>query len=131
MCIVGGIASMIYATSYGFTLLGYVDAYINQILILFCIVLECVLFAWIYNAEKLVVFLNSRSKSLKISRGWLLTVKYILPIFILVIWFGGMLTVVSSYSFWELLATFFIAILIFAICLVLTLKKPTNPKWVE
>ena len=45
LCIIGGAFSMMYATAYGGTLLGYVDTYINQIAILFGVLVECNLFA--------------------------------------------------------------------------------------
>lgn len=51
LIIVGSAASMIFATSSGDVLIGYVDSFVNQILVLFSIVFECILFAWIFNAE--------------------------------------------------------------------------------
>ena len=129
LCIVGALISMIYATSYGATLLEYVDSFINQIAILFCIILECILFGWIYKAEKLVGFLNSKSKSIKIGKGWLYIVKYVLPIGIFVIWIGGMFTVIDQYSYERLMVTLCIVILLIAVTLILTFKRPTNPGW--
>ena len=131
LCIIGAAASMIYATSFGSTLLEYIDSYVNQISGLFCIVLECILFAWIFKAETLIDFLNSKSKSIKIGKTWLFIVKYILPLFILIIWIGGMINVGNVYSFDKLIITISTAILLIAVSLALTLKKPTNPKWDE
>lgn len=122
---------MIYATAFGGTLLEYVDTYINQIAVLFCIILECILFAWIFKAENLIDYLNSKSKSVKLGKGWLFIVKYLLPIGIAIVWFGGMIGIIQDYSFERLVITLICAILVFAVCLVLTLKKPTNPKWDE
>lgn len=51
LIIVGSAASMIFATSSGDVLIGYVDSFVNQILVLFSIVFECILFSWIFNAE--------------------------------------------------------------------------------
>lgn len=129
LCIIGGLASMIYATSFGGTLLEYVDTFINQIAILFCIILECILFAWIFKAENIVDFLNSRSKHIKLGKGWLFIVKYLLPIGISIIWFGGMSSIIQNYSLERLGITLCCAIVVFAVCLFLTLKKPTNPNW--
>lgn len=131
LCIIGGAASLIYATSFGGTLLEYIDSYVNQISGLFCIVLECILFAWIFKAEKLVDFLNSKSKSIKIGKIWLFIVKFILPLFISIIWIGGMSSAFNNYSFDKMVITVSTALLLFAITLALTLKKATNPKWDE
>ena len=131
LCVIGAAASMIYATSFGGTLLEYIDSYVNQISGLFCIVLEVILFAWIFKAETLIDFLNSKSKSIKIGKTYLFIVKYILPLFILIIWIGGIVGVTKIYSFDKLIITISIAILLIAVSLALTLKKPTNPKWDE
>ena len=129
LCIVGGLASLVYATSFGSALLEYVDSYVNQISGLFCVVLECILFAWIFKAEKLIDFLNSKSKSVKIGKTWLFIVKYILPLCLMIIWIGGMSTVLNTYSFDKVLITITVALIIFVVCLILTLKKATNPEW--
>ena len=71
LCAVGAIVSMMYATAFGGYLLGVVDTFINQIAILLAIVGECIVFAWIFKAEKLIDFLNERTKSIKIGKcGW-------------------------------------------------------------
>ena len=85
LCIIGGLMSMVYATAFGGTLLEYVDAYINQIAVLFCIILECILFAWVYKAENLVDYLNSKSRSIKVGKSWLFIVKYLLPVGIAIV----------------------------------------------
>ena len=131
LCIIGALLSLIYATAFGSTLLEYVDTFINQIAILFCIIFECILFAWIFKAEDLIGFLNSKSKHIKLGKGWLFIVKYLLPIGISVIWFGGMFGIIKDYSFERLIITLICAIIIGVVCLILTLKKPTNPKWNE
>lgn len=120
---------MIYATAFGGTLLEYVDTYINQIAVLFCLILECILFAWVYKAENLVDYLNSKSRSIKVGKAWLFIVKYLLPIGIAFVWFGGMAEIVQDYSLERLAITLICAIVVFAACLFLTLKKPTNPRW--
>ena len=129
LCIIGAVVSMIYATAFGGTLLEYVDTYINQIAVLFCIILECILFAWVYKAENLVDYLNSKSRSIKVGKSWLFIVKYLLPIGIAFVWFGGMAEIVQDYSLERLAITLICAIVVFAACLFLTLKKPTNPSW--
>jgi NSS family neurotransmitter:Na+ symporter len=129
LCIVGGLAAMLYATSFGSVLLEYVDTYVNQIAVLFCLILECILFAWVYKAENLVDYLNSQSKYIKIGKEWLFIVKYLLPVGISIVWIGGMIDVINIYSYERLMITLAFAIIIIAVCLILTLKKPTNPNW--
>ncbi|WP_295616327.1 sodium-dependent transporter [uncultured Methanobrevibacter sp.] len=129
LCIIGGLISLVYATSFGSTLLEYVDTYVNQIAILFCLILECILFAWMYKAENLLDVLNSRTKSFKLGKGWLFIVKYLLPIGISIVWVGGMIGIIKDYSMERLTITLVVAVIIFVTCLILTRLKPTNPNW--
>lgn len=96
LCIVGAVVSMMYATAYGGSVLGYVDTFINQIALLLGIIVECIVFAWIFKAEKLVDFLNSRNKTIKLGKWWIVIVKYILPIFVAIVWIGGLIDVISA-----------------------------------
>ena len=129
LIIVGALMSMVYATSFGGDLLGFVDTFINQIALLFGVILECVIFAWIFKAERLIDFMNARSKTLKLGKWWLVMVKYILPIFISIIWIGGLFDVASSGSYDQLIFTGIAAAILLAATLVFTLLPAKNPDW--
>ena len=129
LIIVGACVSMIYATSFGGTLLGFVDTFINQIALLFGVIVECIIFAWIFRAERLIDFLNERTRTIKVGKWWLVIVKYILPIAISVIWIGGMFDVASSGSFDQMIFTIISAVILLAATLVFTLLPSKNPDW--
>jgi len=95
LCVVGGISSMVYATSAGGYLLGIADIFVNNVVVIFSVFIECILFAWIFKAERLIDFMNGRSKNFKLGRLWLLQVKYIIPILLIVIWFGGLYELIA------------------------------------
>ena len=129
LIIVGALISIIYATAYGGSILGYVDTFINQIALLLGIIFECIIFAWIFKAEKLIDFLNSRSKTIKLGKWWVIIVKYILPIFILIVWIGGMMDVIKSSTFEQLVFTVISAGVLLIGTLVLTILPAKNPDW--
>ena len=129
LIIVGALISMIYATAYGGSILGYVDTFINQIALLLGIIFECIIFAWIFKAEKLIDFLNSRSKTIKLGKWWVIIVKYILPIFILIVWIGGMMDVIKSSTFEQLVFTVVSAAVLLIGTLVLTILPAKNQDW--
>ena len=129
LIIVGALISIIYATAYGGSILGYVDTFINQIALLLGIIFECIIFAWIFKAEKLIDFLNSRSKTIKLGKWWVIIVKYILPIFILIVWIGGMMDVIKSSTFEQLVFTVVSAAVLLIGTLVLTILPAKNPDW--
>ena len=129
LIVVGALISMIYATSYGSSVLGYVDTFINQIAILLGVIFECIIFAWIFKAEKLIDFLNSRSKSIKLGKWWILIVKYILPIFVTIVWIGGMYDVVQNSTPDQLIFTVISAVLLLGATLAFTLLPSKSPNW--
>ena len=129
LVIVGAAMSMIYATAYGGELLGFVDTFLNQIALLLGVVLECIIFAWIFKAEKLINFLNSRSKTIKLGKWWLVIVKYILPIFISIIWIGGIIDVINTGTMEQLNFTVVIALLLLISTGIFTILPSKNPEW--
>lgn len=131
LCIIGAAFSMMYATAYGGTLLGYVDAYINQIAILLGVIFECIIFAWIFKCENIIPFLNRQSKTIKVGKWWTYIVKFILPIFILIVWIGGVLDVISSGSNDQLIVFGILTVILAALTGIFTKLPATNKDWEE
>ena len=129
LIIVGAVLSMIYATAYGGAVLGYVDTFINQIALLLGVILECIIFAWIFKAEKLIDFLNSRSKTIKLGKWWLVIVKFVLPIFIAIVWIGGMIDVIKTSTSDQLIFTVIVAAILLIATLIFTILPAKNPDW--
>ena len=129
LIIFGAVISMVYATAYGGSILGFVDTFINQIALLLGIIIECIVFAWVFKAEKLIDFLNERSKTIKLGKWWLIIVKYILPIFVTIIWIGGMVDVISSGTSDQLIFTLISAVLLLVSTLVFTILPAKNHDW--
>lgn len=95
VCIVGFLISTIFATGAGSTILGIFDAYLNNFALLFAILLECIIFGWIYKFDDLIETLNKNS-TIKMGKTWKTVIKYILPICILGLWIQGVYSTISS-----------------------------------
>ena len=131
LCLIGAALSMMYATAYGGTLLGYVDAYINQIAILFGVILECIVFAWIFKCESIIPVLNERSRTIKLGKWWVYIVKYILPLVIAIVWIGGVLDIINNGSMSELIVFGILTVILLGLTAVFTKLKATNEDWDE
>lgn len=131
LCLIGATISMIYATAYGGTLLGYVDTYINQIAILFGVILECNLFAWTFKCEELIPSLNKYSKTIKLGKWWLYIVKFILPLVISIVWLGGVYDIIKTGSFSELIVFAGLTVILLVLTAVFTKLPATNKDWDE
>ena len=131
LCLLGAVLSMMYATAYGGTLLGYVDAYINQIAILFGVILECRVFAWIFNSENIIPVLNNRSRTIRLGKWWTVIVKFILPLFITIVWIGGVIDVINSGSNDQLIVFGILTVILLALTAIFTKLPATNEDWDE
>lgn len=129
LIVIAACVSMLYATAFGGELLGYVDIFINQIALLFGVIVECILFSWVFKAEKLIEFLNKRSRAVKLGKWWLIIVKYILPIFIGIVWIGGLIDVMATGSVQQSIFMIICAVLLLVGSLVFTLLPAKNPNW--
>jgi NSS family neurotransmitter:Na+ symporter len=95
VCIIGFLISCIFATGAGSTILGIFDAYLNNFALLFAILLECIIFGWIYKFDDLIETLNNNSR-LQVGKTWKAVIKYILPICIGGLWIQGVYSTVSQ-----------------------------------
>ena len=129
LCVVGAILSMLYETAYGELLLDAVDTIINQGAIVFSVIIECIVFAWIYKAEKLTYLLNAHSKTIKVGRKWLITVKYILPIFLSIVWIGGLMDLFHNETPSALIMMVITLAILILTTVILTHLPAKNPDW--
>ena len=131
LCVFGAAVSMIYATAMGSYILGIADTFVNQIAILIGVIFECIIFAWIFKAENIIPKLNAKSKSIKLGKWWLVVVKYVLPIFIAIVWVGGILEVISSGSMLELAILAILTVILLGATFIFTKLPAKSGKWDE
>ena len=131
LCVFGAAVSMIYATAMGSYILGIADTFVNQIAILIGVIFECIIFAWIFKAENIIPKLNAKSKSIKLGKWWLVVVKYVLPIFIAIVWVGGILEVISSGSIMELAILAILTVILLGATFIFTKLPAKSGEWDE
>lgn len=95
VCLVGFLISIIFTTGIGSTILGVFDAYLNNFALLFAVLLECIIFGWIYKFDDLIETLN-KNTTIKVGKLWKTVIKYILPVCIVFLWIQGVWTTVKS-----------------------------------
>ncbi len=95
VCIVGFLISTIFATGVGSTILGVFDTYLNNFALLFAVLLECIIFGWIYKFDDLIATLNENSR-IKVGKTWKTVIKYILPVCIFGLWAQGVYSTLTT-----------------------------------
>ena len=67
------------------------DAFLNNFALLFAVLLECIIFGWVYDFDELMATLNNNSR-IKVNNLWKIVIKYILPVCIFGLWVQGIFT---------------------------------------
>jgi len=88
LVLVGLFLSFIFATGMGEYLLRITDSFITQFAIILGVLLEIIVLGWVYDIEDIRSVLNGNSY-IKVDKSWIITIKFILPIILTVIWILG------------------------------------------
>ncbi|WP_407414596.1 sodium-dependent transporter [Methanobrevibacter sp.] len=125
LSIIACICSLIFATSIGSHLLELVDSFVNEFAILILIAIQSVIFSWYYGVEKVMPALNKLSK-FKVGKKWKFTLKYILPIIIIVIWVYGVVGLFSEADLLEIIVDLVITFGVLGLSIFFTKFNSTN-----
>ena len=126
ICVVGFLISMIFATGLGSTILSAFDAFLNNFALLLGIFIECIIFGWIYDFDKLIETLNENSR-IKVGKTWKAVIKFILPICIAVLWIQGAYTTITSSDSLSLVIMGILSVVLIILPIVFT-KLPAKNK---
>ena len=88
LVLVGLFLSFIFATGMGEYLLRITDSFITQFAIILAVLFEIIVLAWVYDLEDLRSVINSNSY-IKVDKSWIITIKFIIPIILAIIWILG------------------------------------------
>lgn len=114
LSIFGCMLSLLFTTGISSYLVGIVDSFITEFCILLLIAIQCIIFAWFYDIEGVIPVLNKNDK-IKVGKTWVFILKYILPIFLFIMWGNGVYHLLLNANNFELIVYCIItvAILIF------------------
>lgn len=117
--VVGCILSLLFTTGISSYLVGIVDSFITEFCILFLIALQCIIFTWFYDVEEVIPILNENDR-VKVGKTWLFTLKYILPIFLLLMWINGVYHLLLNANTFELTVYMIITIIVLILSYIFT-----------
>ena len=120
LCIFGFLLSLMYMTYSGNYVLGVVDGFLNDFVIILTVIIQTVIFAWLFDLEKLLPTLNKYSK-IKVGRTWVNCIKYVLPIFLSILWVFGIIHLINTAHSSEIIIEVLFLLLIIIVPLILTI----------
>ncbi len=119
LAIVGVCISLCFTTGVGSYMISIVDTFLNQFGILFLIAVQCIIFGWIYGIDVIIEIIN-RQSTFKIGKTWKTIIKYILPLFLLVIWIKGVYDLILAATSFEAIIDVSIVIGVLIVSIILT-----------
>ncbi|WP_296889363.1 sodium-dependent transporter [uncultured Methanobrevibacter sp.] len=122
LVVIGCIFSLMLTTGISSYLVSIIDAFVNEFGILILIAVQCVIFAWIYGLDHFIPVLNENG-IFKVGKLWKTIIKYILPIFLVVIWVMGVIKLFSSTNSFELIIDIVIIAVVLLVSYVMTRTK--------
>ena len=130
VCIIGFCISIIFTTGIGSTILGIFDAFLNNFALLFAVLLECIVFGWIYKFDDLIETLNAHS-TIKVGKTWKIVIKYILPICILGLWLQGVVSTISEADTLSSIVMLILTIVVIVVPCIIALLPARNKNYYD
>lgn len=125
LAVIGCIFSLMLTTGISSYLVGIIDSFVNQFGILLLIGIQCIIFAWFYGLDHILPVLNENG-FLKVGTLWKTIIKYVLPIFLIIIWAIGIIKLFRNAQSFELIIDSIIIVSVVVVSFVLTRIKATN-----
>ena len=120
LCISGFLLSLLYMTHSGNYILGVVDGFLNDFVIILTVIIQTIIFAWAYDLDELLPILNKHSK-IKVGEKWIKSIKYVMPVFLSILWIFGIVNLMQTENFSEMIIQAVILLLIIIVPLILTI----------
>ncbi len=125
LSVIGCLGSLIFTCGINSYLVGIVDGFVNKFGILLLIAIQCVIFGWYYGAEKVIPVLNEKSR-IKVGFIWTTVIKYILPIFLVIIWLIGIVDLFMNATQFELMVDMTLILLVLVFSAIFYKRKSTE-----
>lgn len=128
LSIIGCLCSLLFTCGISSYLVGIVDGFVNKFGILLLIAVQCVIFGWCYGAEKVIPVLNEKSR-IKVGSVWTAIIKYVLPVFLVIIWVIGIIELFMAASHFELMVDMTLIVLVLVLSAIFYRKKSVTGKY--
>lgn len=122
LSIIGCLCSLVFTCGISSYLVAIVDGFVNTFGILLLIAIQCIVFGWYYGAEKVITVLNEKSR-IHVGTVWTAVIKYILPIFLVIIWLIGIVDLFMNVSQFELMVDMGLVIMVLVLSAIFYKKK--------
>ncbi|MDR1819925.1 MAG: sodium-dependent transporter [Methanobrevibacter sp.] len=121
LCLIGATMTIIFTTGMGIHILEVADKFLNYIGGIFSIILELIIFSWLFRSDELLNTLNNNS-TVKIGEWWVILIKYVLPTILFCLWINELINMFNTSNF-KLITNIFLSLILISIPLILKIKS--------
>ena len=125
LTVIACIGTVIFSTGISSHLVEIVDEFVNNFGILILIGIQAIIFGWFYGVERVMPTLNEYS-TFKVGKTWVFTIKYLLPILLIIVWVFGLVELFKDASTFEIAVDIVISILVVGLSVLFTKLNPKN-----
>ena len=125
LSVVGCAFSLMFTTGISSYLVGVVDRFTNNFGIIILIAVQCIIFSWFYDLDSIIPILNENSR-FKVGKTWKFIIKYLLPVFLIVMWIIGVYGLFKNTNSFELMVGVIIMLGVIVFSATLTKIKSSN-----
>ena len=125
LAIVACIVTVFYSTGISSYLVEIVDEFVNNFGILILIGVQAIIFGWFYGVEKVMPALNEFS-TFKVGKTWIFTLKYLLPVLLIVIWVFGLAKLFNDANSLKIAVDIIITIIVVGLSAIFTKMSSKN-----
>ena len=125
LVIVACIGTVFYSTGISSYLVEIVDEFVNNFGILILIGIQAIIFGWFYGVEKVIPVLNEFS-TFKVGKTWVFTLKYLLPVLLIVIWVFGLVKLFNDANSLKIAVDIIITIIVVGLSVIYTKMSSKN-----
>ena len=122
LSIIGCSVSLMLTTGISSYLVAIVDKFVNEFGILLLVAIQSIIFAWMYDIDSIIPTLNENSR-FKVGKLWKIIIKYVLPVFIIVMWLIGLDDLFVNANSFELTTDIIMIAVILVFSIILTRIK--------
>ena len=127
---IGLFASFIFATGMGEYLLRATESFLTQFAVIIAILLEIIVIGWAYGLDDIIDLLNENS-FIKLDKFWIITIKFVIPIIMLILAINGIYNLIISGDRTTLFIESVIASIFVLVPLALTIIPASEDYYVE
>ena len=125
LVIIACCGSLLFSTGISSHLVEIVDTFVNEFGILILIALQAIIFTWYFDIDELIPVLNKNS-SIKVGKKWKFTLKYILPLMLIIMWIIGVAQLIYEVDLFKLGIYLLISVIVLGFSIFFVKVRPNG-----